>query len=112
MPKGSAPRKQVSKTRAVNGGAQQWVRGKTHADRVTTVYNATLNTKNPKAQQMLTRALKDAMSPKARSYSSQKAEMKKLRALADGRIRESIHRQVAGPNAAAASALNRIRLKK
>lgn len=106
MPKGSTPRKQVSKTRAVSGGAQQWVRGKTTVDRVTKAGDAVRNTRNPKAQQMLLRAQKAEMSPGARAVSSQRAEMEKL-----ARGRASINKKIEGPNVAAKSAYNRIRLK-
>jgi hypothetical protein len=109
MPK--SPRKDVLKMKKVAGGAQQYVRGKTVVDRVTTAGEAVRNTRNPKAQEMLLRAQKDEMSSKARSSLNQRAEKEKLRALASGRVRASIRAQIKGPNVAAKAAHNRIRLK-
>ena len=54
---------------------------------------------------------KDAMGSEARVIGSQRNETEKRYSLARGRKRAAIHAQVYGPNAAAKSAFNRIRLK-
>ena len=105
MPK--SPRKQVSKTRATSDGAQQYVRGKTDVDRVTTAGEAVRNTRNTKAQQMLLRAQNAEMSPGARASGSQAKETEKLRALARGRSRAATNAKIKGPNVAAKAAYRR-----
>jgi hypothetical protein len=89
MPKGNVPRSGAKKltTRKLPGGAQQYVKGKSATDRVLTAGEAVLSTKNNKAQQILLRAQKAEMYPKARADFSKREEEQKMRYLRRGRAR-------------------------
>lgn len=89
MPKSKTPRTTSKKlvARKTASGAQQYVRGKDDYERVDTAGKAVRSTKNTKAQQMLLKAQKDAMSPGARAYGAQRAEDKKRYDLRLGRQR-------------------------
>jgi hypothetical protein len=96
MPKSKTPRATSKKlvARTTASGAQQYVRGKTDTDRVITAGDAGSATKKHKAQQMLLKAQKDAMSPGARAYSAQRAEDRKRYDLRFGRQRAAARAKV------------------
>ena len=113
MPKSKTPRSTAKKmvARTTASGAQQYTRGKDATERVIRAGDAVLAAKSFKAKQMLLRAQRDEMGSGARASSSQAKEMEKLRSLARGRSSAAIGAKIKGPNVAAKSAYNRMRVK-
>ena len=113
MPKSKTPRSTTKKitARTTASGAQQYTRGKDATERVIRAGDAVVAAKSSKARQMLLRAQRDEMSPRARAGSSQAKESEKLRTLARGRSSAATGAKIKGPNVAAKVAYNRIRLK-